>query len=102
MSEDINYEGKIYLGTNMKNKSIFRQMLIPMITIVVLLATVLVIIIAIFFTSLHEKEIQSRNRDQAELIAESIKIFVDAAYMVTEELATNPSILTMQRYKPLF
>lgn len=80
----------------MKNKSIFRQMLIPMITIVVLLATVLVIIIAIFFTSLHEKEIQSRNRDQAELIAESIKIFVDAAYMVTEELATNPSILTMQ------
>ncbi len=60
------------------------------------LATVLVIIIAIFFTSLHEKEIQSRNRDQAELIAESIKIFVDAAYMVTEELATNPSILTMQ------
>lgn len=80
----------------MKNKSIFRQMLIPMITIVVLLATVLVIIIAIFFTSLHKKEIQSRNRDQAELIAESIKIFVDAAYMVTEELATNPSILTMQ------
>ncbi len=80
----------------MKNKSIFRQMLIPMITIVVLLAMVLVIIIAIFFTSLHEKEIQSRNRDQAELIAESIKIFVDAAYMVTEELATNPSILTMQ------
>lgn len=80
----------------MKNKSIFRQMLIPMITIVVLLVTVLVIIIAIFFTSLHEKEIQSRNRDQAELIAESIKIFVDAAYMVTEELATNPSILTMQ------
>ena len=44
----------------MKNKSIFRQMLIPMITIVVLLATVLVIIIAIFFTSLHEKEIEIR------------------------------------------
>lgn len=80
----------------MKNKSIFRQMLIPMITIVMLLATILVIIIAIFFTSLHEEEIQNRNRDQAELIAESIKIFVDAAYMITEELATNPSILTMQ------
>lgn len=80
----------------MRNKSIFKQMLIPMIAIVVLLAAVLVTIIALFFTSFYKKEIQERNRERAGLLSESIRIFVDGAYNVAEELAVNPSILTMR------
>lgn len=71
-------------------------MLVPMITIVILLATVLVTIIAIFFTSFYKREIQSRNKERAELLSESIQIFVDGAYNIAEELSVNPSILSMQ------
>ncbi|MCI9541173.1 MAG: methyl-accepting chemotaxis protein [Lachnospiraceae bacterium] len=80
----------------MKNKSIFKQMLIPMIGIVTLLAVVLVTIIIAFFTSFYKKEIQSRNEERAGLLSESIQIFVDGAYNIAEELAVNPSILSMQ------
>lgn len=79
----------------MKMKSIFKQMLIPMVTIVSLLAIILIIIITVFFVSFHEKEICSRNQDEAELMAGNIGTFVNGAYSVTEELAVNPSILTM-------
>lgn len=80
----------------MKNKSIFKQMLIPMIGIVTLLAVVLVTIIIAFFTSFYKKEIQSRNEERAGLLSESIQIFVDGAYNIAEELAVNPNILSMQ------
>ncbi len=71
-------------------------MLLPMMAVVTLLAAVLVTMIVIFFTSFYEKEMQSRNKERAELLSESIRIFVDGAYNVTEELAVNPSILSMQ------
>lgn len=71
-------------------------MLIPMIGIVTLLAVVLVTIIIAFFTSFYKKEIQSRNEERAGLLSESIQVFVDGAYNIAEELAVNPSILSMQ------
>lgn len=80
---------------NMKHKSIFKQMLIPMIAIVVLLSMVLVTIIAAFFISFYKKEIQIKNQERAGLLSESIQIFVDGAYNMAEELSVNPSILSM-------
>ena len=80
----------------MRNKSIFKQMLIPMITIVILLAIVLILMISISFTSFYQKEIQNRNKERAGLLSESIQIFVDGAYNLVEELSVNPSILSMQ------
>lgn len=71
-------------------------MLLPMIAVVALLAVVLVVMIVVFFTSFYKKEMQSRNKERAELLSESIQIFVDGAYNVAEELAVNPSILSMQ------
>ena len=53
----------------MKSKSIFKQMLVPMIVIVALLAVVLVTIIAVFFTSFYKREIQKRNKERTELLA---------------------------------
>lgn len=80
---------------NAKRKSIFKQMLVPMVAIVSSLAIVLILIIVVFFISFNNKEIHSKNKVQAELMAENIGTFVNGAYSVTEELAVNPSILTM-------
>ncbi|MDD5900691.1 MAG: methyl-accepting chemotaxis protein [Lachnospiraceae bacterium] len=79
----------------MKKKSIFKQMLTPMIAIVSCLAVALLVVVAVFFSSFYEKEIHSRNQDKARLMAGEISTFVDGAYSVSEELSVNPSILTM-------
>lgn len=75
----------------MRKKSIFRQMLIPMITVICLLAAV---ILTIFMTA-YEKDVYSGNQDIADLLAGEIAVFMDGAYSVNEALAENPSILTM-------
>lgn len=79
----------------MEKKSIFRQMLMPMIAIVSGLATVLLVIVAVFFRSFYDGEIHSRNQDKAKLMAGEISTFMEGAYAITEELSLNPSILTM-------
>ncbi len=72
-------------------KSIFRQLLIPM----VLLAAVLPAIVLLIFSTSYEQEIYSKNKEISSLMAEEISIFMDSAYRINEELADNPSILTM-------
>lgn len=80
---------------NMK-KSIFRQLLFPMLAIVCVLALLLTGIIATIFSKTYEDEINSRGRDKSRLVADDIATFMDGAYGVTEELSVNPSILTME------
>ena len=80
----------------MKKKSIFGQLLFPMIAIVCVLALILTGIIAAIFTKTYEDEIYSRERDKSLLVASDIATFMDGAYGVTEELSVNPSILTMK------
>lgn len=80
----------------MKKKSIFGQLLFPMIAIVCVLALILTGIIAAIFTRTYEDEIYSRERDKSLLVANDIATFMDGAYGVTEELSVNPSILTMK------
>lgn len=75
----------------MKKKSILKQMLIPVIAVICLLAAM---ILAIFMTA-YEKDVYSRNEDISDLLAGEIGVFMDGAYSVNEELAENPSILTM-------
>lgn len=75
----------------MKKKSIFKQMLIPMTVVIGLLAAM---ILTIFMTA-YEKDVYSRNQDISDLLAGEIEVFMDGAYSVNEELAENPSILTM-------
>ena len=79
----------------MKKKSIFKQLLFPMIAIVCVLALILTGIIAAIFSKTYEDEIYSRERDKSLLVASDISTFMDGAYGVTEELSVNPSILTM-------
>lgn len=80
----------------MKTKSIFGQLLFPMIAIVCVLALLLTGIIAAIFSKTYEDEISSRGRDKSQLVANDIATFLDGAYGVTEELSVNPSILTME------
>lgn len=80
----------------MKKKSIFRQLLFPMIAIVCVLAVCLTGIVAVIFTKTYENEIYSRGRDKSQLVAGDIATFMDGAYGITEELSVNPSILTME------
>lgn len=76
----------------MKKKSIFKQMLIPVMTVICLLAAM---ILTVFMTT-YEKDIYSRNQDISNLLAGEIAVFMDGAYSVNEALAENPSILTME------
>ncbi len=76
----------------MKKKSIFKQLLIPMMTLAVALPAVVLII----FSASYEQEVLKKNKEQSSLMAEEISIFMDGAYHINEELADNPSVLTME------
>lgn len=80
----------------MKKKSIFRQLLFPMIAIVCALAVCLTGVSAVIFMRAYEDEIYSRDREKSLLVASDIATFLDGAYGITEELSLNPSILTME------
>lgn len=76
----------------MRKKSIFRQLLIPMMA----LAVALPVVVLVIFTTSYEKEIHAKNEQLSSLMAGEISIFMDEAYHVNEELADNPSVLTME------
>ena len=80
----------------MKKKSIFRQLLFPMIAIVCALAVCLAGVSAVIFMRAYEDEIYSRDREKSLLVSSDIATFLDGAYGITEELSLNPSILTMK------
>lgn len=80
----------------MKNTSIFKQLLLPMIAIVCALAVCLTGIVAVIFVRSYEREIYGRSQDKSQLVAGEIATFLDGAYGIAEELAVSPSILTME------
>lgn len=80
----------------MRRKSIFKQLLIPMLTIICTLAIVLVVVILVLFTTSYEKDVYSKNQDISGLLSDDISTFMDGAYSINEMLAENPSILTME------
>lgn len=80
----------------MKKTSIFKQLLLPMIAIVCTLAVCLTGIVTIIFMKSYESEIYLRCQDKSQLVSGEIATFLDGAYGITEELAVNPSILTMK------
>ena len=79
----------------MKGKSIFKQLLIPMMTVICALAAALVVVILSIVTTSYEKDIYQKNQDVSHLLADQIASFMDGAYSVNQALAENPSILTM-------
>ena len=80
----------------MKQGSIFRQLLVPVLLIVCVLAASLVSVMTAMFIRSYEQDIYENEQGQTELMAGEIGTFLDGAYSVTEGLAVNPSILTMR------
>ena len=79
----------------MKQKSIFKQLLIPMIAIVKALAVILTVVIVVIVSKSYEKEIYKKSEDKSQLVAGEISAFMDGAFSMKEEMAKNLSILTM-------
>ena len=79
----------------MKGKSIFKQLLIPMMTIICTLAAAVVVVILSIVTTSYEKDMYAKNQDISHLLSDQIASFMDGAYSVNQALAENPSILTM-------
>lgn len=79
----------------MKQKSIFSQLLVPVLLIVCILAASLVSVMTAMYFKSYEKDVYEKEQGQSKLMAGEIGTFLDGAYAVTEELAVNPSILTM-------
>jgi len=79
----------------MKQKNIFKQLLIPMIAIVTALAVALTVVIVAIVSKSYEKEIYRNSEDKSQLVAGEISAFMDGVFCMTEEMSKNPSILTM-------
>ncbi len=80
----------------MKRASIFKQLLFPMIAIVCAFAICLTGIVVFIFVKSYESEIYGESEDKSQLVSGEIATFLSGAYNVTQELAFNPSILTMK------
>ena len=79
----------------MKGKSIFKQLLIPMMAIICALVAALVVVILLIVTTSYEKDVYSQNQDISSLLSDQISSFMGGAYSLTQALAENPSVLTM-------
>lgn len=84
------------MGIPMRKTSIFKQLLLPMIFIVCVLALCLTGVMTAIFVKSYEGQIYGRSRDKSRLVSGEIAMFLDGAYGITEELSVNPSILTME------
>ena len=67
----------------MKKTSIFKQLLLPMILIVSILAVCLTGIVGAIFVKSYENQIYGRSRDKSQLVAGEIAVFLDGAYGIT-------------------
>ncbi len=80
----------------MKQKSILKQLLLPIIAIVCTLAVFLSVIALALFTTSYEQEIFDRNQDKSCLVSGEIATFLEGAYAVAQELSVSPSICSME------
>ena len=82
-------------GTQMKRTKILNQFLIPILLVIGLMALAIVSITWQFFYNAFQDRATSDALSENSLIAQNVSSFVGEAYSVSEELANNPSILTM-------
>lgn len=77
-------------------KKLLRNLLVPVISVVTALAFVIVLVQGVFFyRNTHEKIVQD-SKSENKLVSENVSHFISEAYSLSETLAQNPSILTME------
>lgn len=79
----------------MKIRSIFIKIMLPMVLIVCFSGIAILSVTGTMFRSTYEDRIKDQNSDSCYFIAQSVESFMSRAYTVTEELAYNDAILTM-------
>ncbi len=80
----------------MKVRSIFVKIMLPMILIVFLTAFSILYITGQLFNGAYEEQIKNQNKDSCSFISQSVASFMSRAYTVTEEMANQDLILTME------
>jgi len=79
----------------MKIRSIFIKIMLPMVLIVCLTGIAILSITGKMFSNTYEGRIKDQNNDSCHFIAQAVESFMNRAYTVTDELANNDAILTM-------
>lgn len=78
-----------------KRNSIFKQILTPTLLLICILVAAIMGMLWFSMADNSKKRITSDNEAETKLIASDISGFLSKAYALSEELAVNPSILTM-------
>lgn len=79
----------------MQKKSIIRNLTIPIAIAVCTMVICLLVGMGVVFTKSYSKIIYGQNRNISKAISAQVKNFMDTAYNMSEELAVNKNILTM-------
>lgn len=78
-------------------KSIKIQMLFVTSMIAILLTTGILTSVSLILSTQYDKEIKTRNESLTQLISSNLENFLDTAYKLTEELAVNSDILSLDK-----
>lgn len=79
----------------MQKKSIIRNLTIPIAIAVCTMVICLLVGMGVVFTKSYSKIIYGQNRNISKSISAQVKNFMDTAYNMSEELAVNKNVLTM-------
>ena len=82
----------------MKKKTIFNQLVKPIVAIMAVLVVILVVAKGVFYLISYENKINAHNKEKAELIAGEIAKFMDGAYNLGEQLVADNNIKTMKTH----
>lgn len=78
----------------MKKTSILKQILFPVVTILVCLTALIIGVVLGIFSYFYKSEVDERNLNTSQYVAETVGKFLDGAYNVSEELSKNPVLLS--------
>ena len=79
----------------MKN-SILKQILVPVVIILVILTALIVGTVVKVFSSSYQDEINQQNANTASYIGDAVSLFLDGAYNVSDEFTRNPDVMSME------
>ena len=82
-----------------KKNSILRQILLPVVVILVCLTGLIIGSVIYIFSSSYTTEINTQNEHTASYIAETVTNFMDGAYNITDEIGHNPYVIEMDGRK---
>lgn len=83
----------------MKKNTLFQRLLIPVISIVIILLVVIFFSVNLVFTGAYGNEVKRKNLEISDFISNRVQAFVDTAYKISEEIANNENVLTMETEK---